>query len=396
MTIIAAIGVLLSLVAVAFAWRRQTIGQVWALVCLLIVHIGLSIYYQAWSLTVAADAWGYYFDPANYSAQPWGFGSTFVFKLCTFLKTVLGATYLDTFMLFQAFGFAGLVILARLFAEIQDRMLVPQNPQYILLLFVPSVNFWTSAIGKDAPLFFSVSVCLWSMMQLNKRWGYYFASLAIMLLFRPHIALLSVIALALSTLFGSSTSLGRKIGVLTIAAVGIWLTAGAVESTFGVNAISASSVDDYIDLKTRQFAMDTGRTSLGRAPFYLKVVSLLFRPFFFDASGVMGLIASVENVGVLLGFVYLVRHSAELGHLMRRVPFVRFAVSFAFCTLLLLSIMYYNVGLGLRERVMVYPMVFCTLVAVWSFVRKQKLASVSAHQPMMQPQEMRPRPVLEL
>jgi hypothetical protein len=58
--------------------------------------------------------------------------------------------------------------------------------------------------------------------------------------------------------------------------------------------------------------------------------------------------------------------------------------------------MYYNVGLGLRERVMVYPMVFCTLVAVWSFVRKQKLASVSAHQPMMQPQEMRPRPVLEL
>jgi hypothetical protein len=395
-TIIAAIGVLLSLVAIAFAWRLQSFGQIWALVCLLFVHVGLSVYYQAWSLTVAADAWGYYFDPANYSAQPWALGSTFVFKLCAFLKTVLGATYLDTFMLFQAFGFAGLIILARLFSEIQNKILVPQNPQYILLLFVPSVNFWTSAIGKDAPLFFAVSVCLWSMMQLNRRWGYYLASLAIMVVFRPHMAMLAVISLALSTLFGSTASVGRKIGLLVAAGVGIWLTAGAVESTFGVNAISASSLDDYIDQKTREFSMDTGRTSLGRAPFYLKVVSLLFRPLFFDASGAMGLIASVENLAVLLAFVYMIRHWADLAHLMRRVPFVRFTVSFAFCTLLLLSIMYYNVGLGLRERVMAYPMVFCTLVAVWSFVRKKKLASVSPHHPMIQPQQIRSRPVLEV
>jgi hypothetical protein len=47
--------------------------------------------------------------------------------------------------------------------------------------------------------------------------------------------------------------------------------------------------------------------------------------------------------------------------------------------LFLLTLVYYNVGLGLRERVMAYPMIFSTLVALWSLREKRKLTLVPRH-----------------
>jgi hypothetical protein len=41
-----------------------------------------------------------------------------------------------------------------------------------------------------------------------------------------------------------------------------------------------------------------GRTSVD-APFPIRVLSLLFRPFFFDANDILGIVVSIENAGWL-------------------------------------------------------------------------------------------------
>ena len=370
MTIVSAFGLLLSLAAIIVSSRKLTFYNFGVFFFILIVHLGVSFFYYSWSLTVAADAWGYYFDPAHLAGRPWSLGSQFVTKSCFTLKWYFGATYLDCFILFQSFGFAGLMIIARIIEEVQDNIVVAHQRAYLLLLFLPSVQFWTSAVGKDAPLFFAVSLCLWSVLNLRRRLVQLCISLTVMLLFRPHVALIALIAFAGASSVGESISLGRKIGLLALASVGIWFASGAVQSTFGVDTGSVSSISDYLDKQTIAFAADKGATSIGKASFIIRLVSLLFRPFFFDAHGGLALIASVENVGVLIAVLYMLLHWRDVVHLARRVFFIRVSLRYLVGLLLLLSMIYYNVGLGLRERVMAYPMFYSILVALWSIRRK--------------------------
>ena len=370
MTIVSALGILLSVAAIAVSSRQLTFYKLSVFVFILFVHICTSLFYYSWSSTVAADAWGYYFDPMHLAGRPWALGSQFVTKVCYLLKADFKATYLDCFILFQAFGFAGLMMLARIMEEIEDRIGVDHQHSYLFLLFIPSIQFWTSAVGKDAPLFLAVTLCLWAVLNLRKRLVYLCTSLGIMLLFRPYVALVAAIAFALAAAFGSSISFGKKIGLLSLAAVGIWVASGAVQTTFGFDARSMSSISDYLDKQSAAFSGDKGNTSIGKASFIVRFVSLLFRPFFFDAHGGLGLIASIENVGIILAVIYIVTHWRDLATLAKRVFFVRFALVYMFGILLLLTIIYYNVGLGLRERVMAYPMCYAILVALWSMRRK--------------------------
>jgi hypothetical protein len=343
---------------------------------LLTEHVLSSIYYYNFSLEVVADASSYYFDPYHLAHLPLGFSVVLVTQICYYLKT-FGATYLDCFMLFQAFGFCGLMIMSRVFEEIETNIGVKHNRGYLWILFLPSINFWTSAIGKDAPMFFALSLTVWSMLSLKKRFVSFCVSLGIMVMFRAHIALMAATALAVASFFDRSSSLGRRLGLLTIAAAGMFLAIGPVQQTLDVDVTSVTSVSQFLDEKNAMYASVGGTTSIGSAPFIVCVVSLLFRPFFFDAHGILGLIASVENAGWVFAFIYVVVHWRDLALLARRIVFIRFVLAFAFILLLSLSLVYYNVGLGLRERVMSYPMVFAALVALWSMRRKLDVPTIS-------------------
>jgi hypothetical protein len=375
MTPISIVAILMSFAAIGFSWSRLTTSRLLMSVMLLIIHVAASIYYYGYSLNNVADASAYYFDPIGAAAQPWQIGTVFVTKLCRMLKTQFGASYLDCFLLFQSFGFAGLMIMVRVFDEIEANIGVPERRGYWALLFLPTVNFWTSAIGKDAPIFFALSLCVWAMLSLRRRFIYFCVSLGVMVLFRAHIALLAASALAGTALFGSTISLGRKIALFATALAGIWLTSGAVQSALGVDATSVSAVSDYLDQQNAVFATVGGATSVSTDSLPIRALSLLFRPFFFDAEGTQAMIASVENIGVVIAFLYVLTHWRDLLQLLRRVPFIRFVALFAVLVLFVLTLVYYNVGLGLRQRVMAYPMIYALLVGMWSLREKYKLAS---------------------
>jgi hypothetical protein len=373
LTAVSIIALLISIGAIGFSWSRSTITKLTICTILLFVHIGASLYYYLYSQASAADSSMYYFDPYGFANGPWGLSTQFVMKLCQLLKVQFGASYLDCFLLFQSIGFAGMMIMARVFDEIEANVGVSERRGYWVLLFLPSVSFWTSAIGKDAPVFFAISLCVWAALSLRARFLYFGISLAVLTIFRAHIAFMAAIAFAVAVFFGSSISFGRKAGILAVALVGIFVTSGAVENSLGVDPTSLSSVTSFLDDQNNVFSTIAGTSSLGNASYAARVVGLLFRPFFIDAHGMLGIVASIENVGVVIAMLYVIGHRRDFMLLFRRVPFFRFVSIFAFIVLFSLTLVYYNIGLGLRERVMAYPMIFSILVALWSLRRKHKL-----------------------
>lgn len=396
MTPVSIVAIVLSFASIGLAWRRLTVSRLFLSVALVIIHLLASVYYYHYSQVAIADASAYYYDPYNWGNAPWGLSTKFVVQLCYVLKIYVGASYLDCFLIFQTFGIAGLMILARTFDEIEANVGLADRPGFWALLYLPSASFWTAAIGKDAPLFFAVALCVWAILKFRARFLSFCFAIVLMVLFRAHIALLAVSALAGAALFGSSVGMAQKLGLMSVALLGIVLTSGAVESSFGVDPTSVSSVSEFLDEQNSVYAGMQGTTSLGDAPFALRVVSLLFRPLFFDAHGVLGIIASIENVGVIIAVIYVIRNWRDLAYLARRVVFVRFVMIFAFLTLLALSIVYYNVGLGLRQRVMAYPTLFATLVSLWSMRQKRSLLTAAQAQVplMVQPKANRPAPEL--
>jgi hypothetical protein len=329
-------------------------------------HLAMAVLYYWYGKTHVSDAFGYYFDRYQLGRMPFTIGTLFAFKVVRILRYDLNATLLDCFLLYQGLSFIGIAILMRTFQEINLRLRTQETTWQNMLLFLPSVQFWPSAVGKDSPLFLAISLCLWATLKLPARSVAFAVSLLIMILFRAHIALVIVISIALASTLHPRFSLGRRIALLIAAIAGAIFLFPSVHTTIGVNFADSASVAAFAERQAHIAATSGGATTIGNAPIPIRFVDLLFRPLFFDAQDIFAIVASLENVCVVLLFIYFLRNFRIMLFLIRRVFFVRFCLSFSAIVIAVLTATYYNVGTGIRERVMAFPSVFCVLVAMWS------------------------------
>jgi hypothetical protein len=361
------LGLLLGLAAwnVAFIERTPTRTLVFALA--LVAHAVSSVIYFVYVQTTSADTYLYYYDPTGFYGEGFGFGTRFVIYVVQFLKEVIGGSYIDYFLIFQAIGFWGVALLMRIVEEVYREIGIRQPALSYLIVFLPGIHFWTSAIGKDAPLFLGCSVVVWAAIRLRTRFIAFAAMVALMAMIRPHIALIALIALAIATLVDRRVALLSRIGLLLAVAVGGLLVAGTVQSTLTVDVTSADSLGEFLQRNAEATATVEGGSALVSAPYPVRLLSLLFRPFFFDASGAFGLISSFENVFILFVLIVIFRNFRQSRTLFSQVFFLRFAAVFATILALMLAMVYYNVGLGLRQKMMFMPPLlafFAALVAV--------------------------------
>jgi hypothetical protein len=107
------------------------------------------------------------------------------------------------------------------------------------------------------------------------------------------------------------------------------------------------------------------------ASFPVRLLSLLFRPLFFDANGIFAIVASFENLVYIFIFGFLVYHLRGTAQVARGVFFLRFAAVFGTLLIILLTFVYYNVGLGARQKMMMVPPIFALFVAHWGLRAQQ-------------------------
>jgi hypothetical protein len=372
MTILGVIGILLSFAGLFFASARPSQSRAIFAIALTLLHIGASIAYYSYAQSNPSDAFLYYYDAFLMRKQEFELGTVFVIKFVQFLKALFGGTFLDYFLLFQVLGIWGILLLFRTFQEIHDHLGQRSSQlSYVLLLF-PGLHFWTSALGKDGPVFFAVSLAVWAAIKLRSRIVGFVVAIGIMILIRPHVALMATIALAVAAFFDNRANRLAKTALFVIAIAGASYISLTVKSTFSVDVTNADSISDFLANQQQSAQTQIGGTMVRDASFFVKLVSLLFRPMFFDANGIFALVASVENLFTVFLFGFMLWNWKELWLLARRVFFLRFALILAIALILLLTLLYYNVGLGLRQKAMIYPAFFAFVVSQWAFDRAQR------------------------
>lgn len=293
-----------------------------------------------------------------------------------FIELVTGVVYLVTrptllggYLVFSWLSYWGLFLFYRAF-----RIAVPEGrprSYALMVFFLPSLAFWPSGTGKEAWMLFTLGIASLGAAKLfdGRTWpglttlafGLWLASLA-----RPHVAAIFAISLAaagaVTTIWSRSRALSLSRRVVTLAlAAGISFL--LVVSTRAYFEASNVNTEDGV-LST--LGEITNRTAQGGSEFDPIVVdsplvlpaagvTVLFRPFIFEAGSVQTSVAAIEGT-VLLG-ICLFRFRWALAGVgsVRRQPYVLFALIFTVAFIVVFSSIA-NFGILARERVQVLPL----------------------------------------
>lgn len=332
-------------------------------------HLLFCVIYAVYVINNGGDAVSYYLKSIQ-SEFNFRFGTQAIVFLTALLTQGLGLSFLGCFFVFHIFGYIGLLAF-----DGALRVLCVSKPKNIkifgsIIVFLPSVSFWSSAIGKDAISFMAVGLALWASLNLSKRISLMVLSVLLMLLVRPHMAGLMVIALALSFAFQKTIPIIYRILLTCVSSGAMFLLVPYALIYAGVGeSVSIERISDYIDVRQSVNTQGGGGVDLGSMSLPMQLFTYMFRPLPFEAHSITSLVASLDNV--LLFFVFIVgffsrlkrKHSFNDGH--NRLFMWCYLLS-SWCVLALTSA---NLGIAVRQKWMIVPMFVFLL---FSFMGKQK------------------------
>jgi hypothetical protein len=261
----------------------------------------------------------------------------------------------------------------------------PNAPPYraaILILMWPSSVFWPSSIGKDALMVFCVGLMTLGAARLltgrGRGRGLLFIALAslFMMQVRPHLVLISAIALAGSQLAGSTDAAKGKRSIAVRVAL---LVAIIPLATVGFSRIDA--LGGQAEGETLFQSLDTtvSRTEIGGSAFAavpvrtpldvpFAAVSVIYRPFLFEVRSAPAAISALEGA-VLLGLTF-----AAWRWIGRVIPVMARTAFGAFCGLYVLAFVIAfsniaNAGILSRQRVQMYAVMMIVVAAAYETYR---------------------------
>lgn len=253
-----------------------------------------------------------------------------------------------------------------------------------LMWFFPSVAFWSVFLGKDVWIFFfmaSATLALARFLQAARMGTFVVlaGSLAAVMVLRPHVGATLLTAVVAALVFRPLPMYGPllyvrpivRVALMAVLSFGFTVVAGMALQTVGVTALTLQALADRAYMAHVGFAGTAGGSALTAvidqstpaavALFIpLGVVTLLFRPFLFEAHNVVALVAGIENL-VFLGLVVVRLPSIWTAIVMvRRHPLALYALVAFVMTSIALSFDW-NLGAAQRHRTMVLPFVFMLL-----------------------------------
>lgn len=301
------------------------------------------------------------------------------------LSTITGVVYamagrnIQTgFVVFAWLGFWGLVMAYRAM-----RVGFPDGDHRryrLLLFFLPSLVFWPSSIGKDAWMQLSLGAVFLGVAWLTRpspRWtGLLWLSggLVSAALLRPHIALAALaplaVALAVRTRAGQDHDAPRRSGVVRITGMVVLglasiLLLNRLGTVFGNEADpAAGSVTGVLDTAsniTSQGGSEFEATEVSSiTDLPMATISVLFRPFLWEATSAVKAIAGLETA-LLLGLTLASwRRLRTLPSQLRRNRYVVYVAVFALVSIVGFSRVG-NEGILARQRTQFLPAVLVLL-----------------------------------
>ncbi len=323
---------------------------------------------------LAAAFWDGTWDRVLHEEVPELVGTEFMRLATGAVYVVTGPTKLGGFLVFGWLSFWGLFCFYRAF-----RTAFPEGDHRrytIALFFLPSLVYWPSSIGKEAWMLFTLGIVAYgaALVLVYRPHGYLLlgVGLAATAAVRPHVTLLAFVAFSIAFLVRRRSwrdsqlgLLGRLIGLAVIVVAGVLIVTQTARF-FNLDTIESGSVDQVLDRTVDQSAGGGSEFAGARvsspAEVPNAVMSVLFRPFPWEAGNAQALATAIEGAVLMALFVISLPRLLRVPRFAVRTPYVAFALAYSGLFVLAFSAIG-NFGILARQRTQVLPFVL-VLIAI--------------------------------
>lgn len=355
---------------------KETVRQEY-LWLLAFVHITLSVTYSVYALSSASDSRKYF--KVSSRTENWidlfDTGTSFVSFLAWPFTKFLGMSYYPAMICFSFMGLIGIMLLYLAVKEhaVKIRGEVKLIGFTELLFLLPNMHFWTSSIGKGSVITLGLGIFFWGLSRFNKRPHFIILGALIVYFVRPHIMLAILMAVVIGLLFTNS-------GIKNFVKWSLFLVSVTIFFLISDNVLEFAEVTDLNifdsdELQDRASSLARANSGIDLSSYSLpmKLFAFWFRPLFFDANNLVGMIVSFENLFYLylfyLLFVYGFFYWSKLNGWNRICLF-----AFLLCSLALSQISG-NLGIALRQKAQIMPLLFIVIAKLVE-VRNQLMSDV--------------------
>jgi len=332
---------------------------------LFIYHFFFFIVYYTYAYFNPSDSKNY-FDRPQTPLKSWGdffgTGTTFMDFISYPFINYLNFNYEMMMVLFAWFGFIGFLFAYLFFREnIPVKIKVFGRFDFlVLILFLPNMHFWTASLGKGAPIFMALMIFAYAIKNPKERKFILLLASLIIYFIRPHVFLFIGVGTVLGYMTGrEKISFSRKLLIYVGMIGGLMLVQDQILAVAGLQGSDdlLSDFEEFSEDRGGELAKSGSGVDMSSYPLPLKLFTFWFRPLFFDAPGLLGLIVSAENLIYLLLFIKILKKDF-IKFLKKSNIVVKMSITVFFLSSLALTFVMSNLGIIMRQKSMVMYFLF--------------------------------------
>ena len=288
----------------------------------------------------------------------WGTPSVSLFTFG--VMTVFGTNPIPVFMAFGLVSFLAALCFVTAFRRAFPHIDPMTYTKWVM--FFPSLWFWPSPVGKDGPVLLGIGLAFLGVVGLKSHRNYVLIALGVAVTFivRPQYALVLMVVLLGGVLLGRRTAGGggggKAIAALVLIPGAIYLTALSSDA-LGFDVTEAEETSEWIDVRGEATAYGGSAFEAASNP-ATGAFNVLFRPFPWEASGILVLVSASE---VVLLWLLLWRRRRSIKAFLRAYRGTEPVWLSALFVLILagaVGMAVGNFGTLARQRIHIYPFLF--------------------------------------
>ncbi len=333
--------------------------------------------YYAYTVFNFSDSRGYFVRPILGKERGWfdffGTSTTFIEFLAYPFVNFFSFNYEMMMVLFAWFGYLGFVYAYLFFREnIPIKITVFKNFDLLtLILFFPNMHFWTASLGKGAPIFLGLMMFAYAIKNPKSRLITLILGSFLIYFIRPHVFLFVAVGTVLGYMSGKEKiSFGKKLFIYISLIGGLVLVQDTILGVAGLEGSEdlAEGFDSFSEKRSESLSESGSGVDMASYPLPLKLFTFWFRPLFFDAPGILGLITSVENLMYLLLFVKILKKDF-IKFIRNSKVVVKMSLVVFFLSSFAMTFVMSNLGIIMRQKSMV--MYFAFFVIYYYLAQKK-------------------------
>ncbi|HYC85036.1 MAG TPA: hypothetical protein VEB86_07430 [Chryseosolibacter sp.] len=339
-------------------------------------HLLLFAGYYLYGQFNSSDSQYYYFKlVTDYRGPDWwsfyGTSTRFIeFAAYPFVR-FFNFSYEAIMALCSFIGFAGFVYLYIMYREnIHFKHTFLGYNLMTLIFFMPTTHFFSNSLGKGSVIIFGVGLFFYAISRFRTRLFALLIGALVIYYVRPHVMLVIIVSSAIAFVFSSkNVSMSWRLFFLAISVVAFFFIYRSVFEMVGIDEEEVVSQGLDLTHRATELTKATSGIDITSYGLPLQVFTFLYRPLFFDAPGLLGLIASFENLFVLILTLKLVTRASGITFMFTGTFLTKIALLSFFTVSVALAQIAGNLGLAMRQKSQVM-MLF--LFVVLSYMDSEK------------------------